>query len=62
MRGAWFSGTLNGRLAACVGSLTLTIEITEFAEVHVQVGYVRQDYPFISENLERSGEWRDLHV
>ena len=62
MRGAQFSGTLNRQLMACVSSLTLTIEIMEFAEVRTQVGYVRQDYPFISENLEQSGEWQDLHM
>ena len=61
-RGARSSGALNGRLAACIGSLTLTVEVTEFAEVRAQVGYVGQDYPFIGENLEWSGKRRDLHV
>ena len=61
-RGARSSSALDGRLVACVSSLTLTVEVTEFAEVRAQVGYVGQDYPFISENLKRSGKQWDLHV
>ena len=62
VRGARFSSALNGRLAACISSLTLTVEIMEFPEVRAQVGYVGQDYPFIGENLKWSGKRQDLHV
>ena len=62
VRGARFSSALDGRLAACVSSLTLTVEVTEFAEVHTQIGYVGQDYPFISENLKQSRKQWDLHM
>ena len=47
---------------ASISSLTLTIEIMEFTEVHTQVGYVSQNYPFIGENLKWRREWWHLCV
>ena len=44
-RGGQFSGALNRQLMACISSLTLTIEIMELTEVHVQVRYMSQNYP-----------------
>ena len=62
MRGDWFSSALNRQLTTGVSSLTLTIEITKFAEVCMQIRYVSQDYPFVSKNLKWKREQQCLHV
>ena len=61
-RGSQFSGAHNGQLAACISSLTLTVEITEFAEVHMQIGDMSQNYPFISKNLKWRGKQQNLYI